>query len=234
MSRLPVCVVAGVGPGNGESFVRQFASAGYRVAMIARRAAPLTQLADTITGAHAYPCDVSDEHAVAQTFAAIRSEHGPIDTLIYNAGKGVWGDIETVSAADFEAAWRVNTLGLFITAKAAIGQMQEAGAGTIIVIGATASLRGVAGTAAFAPAKAAQRTLAQSLARHLGPRGIHVASIIVDGVIGGPETRKQFASRPDDAFIDPDAIAASALTLARQPKSAWSFEIDLRPFNEKW
>jgi NADP-dependent 3-hydroxy acid dehydrogenase YdfG len=171
---------------------------------------------------------------VESVLTAIETRRGPVDTLLYNAGKGVWGDIQKVTAEDFEEAWRVNALGLFHVAKRVVPGMVTAGRGAIIVTGATASMRGVAATAAFAPAKAAQRALTQSLARHLGPKGVHVAHILVDGVVGGPETRAQFASRPDEAFIDPAAIAETALHLVRQPRSAWSFEVDLRPFNETW
>jgi NADP-dependent 3-hydroxy acid dehydrogenase YdfG len=232
--RKPVCLVAGVGPGNGEAFVKTFANAGWSVAMIARRKDALSSLADTIADAHPFPCDLSEAADLDATVTAIETDLGPVDTLVYNAGKGVWGDIESVSAEQFEVAWRVNTLGLFLAAKRVTPGMIAAGRGTIIVIGATASMRGVAGTAAFAPAKSAQRTLTQSLARHLGPKGVHVAHIVVDGVVGGPETRAQFSDRADDAFIHPFAIAATALDLARQPRSAWTFELDLRPFNEHW
>ncbi len=112
--------------------------------------------------------------------------------------------------------------------------MTAAARGAIVVVGATASLRGLANTAAFASAKAAQRSLTQSLARHLWPKGVHVALIIIDGVVGGPETRKQFPDRPDDFFVNPAAIADIAVSLTRQDRSAWSFEVEARPFGEKW
>ena len=232
--RKPVCLVAGVGPGNGEAFVRAFAGAGWAVAMIARRGDALAPVAAANEDAFPFPCDLTDATALAATVTRIEAELGPVETLIYNAGKGVWGDIEKVSAEQFEEAWRVNTLGLFHAAKRVVPGMVAAGRGSIVVIGATASMRGVAGTAAFAPAKSAQRALTQSLARHLGPKGVHVAHIVLDGVVGGPETRAQFSSRADDAFIDPDAIAASAVVIVRQPRSAWTFELDLRPFIETW
>jgi NAD(P)-dependent dehydrogenase (short-subunit alcohol dehydrogenase family) len=230
----PLCIVAGVGPGNGAAFVRTFSAAGYRVAMLARSHTIMAALAEDLRDVHAYPCDLGHPAAIDTAFAAIGAALGPPDVLIYNASKGVWGDIERVSAADFEAGWRVTVLGCFAASRSVIPLMTEAGRGAIIIIGATASTRGMAGTAAFAPAKAAQRTLAQSLARHLGPRGIHVAHIIVDGAIGGPATRARYPNRADDTFIDPAAIAQTALDLVRQPRSAWTFELDLRPFNEKW
>ena len=231
---LPVCVVAGVGPGIGVAYVRAFAKAGYAVAMLSRRAEPLSALADTIEAAHAYPCDLTEAASVAAAFDAIEAQLGPVEVLLFNAGKGVWGDIGEIAADDFEDSWRINTLGLFLAAKRVVPSMVAAGEGAIVVTGATASLRGGAKTIAFAPAKAAQRTLAQSLARDLGPKGVHVAHIVVDGVVGGPVTREQFADRADDRFVDPSAIAATALALVRQPRSAWSFEVDVRPFNESW
>ena len=157
-----------------------------------------------------------------------------MEVLIYNAGKGVWGDVEQVTSAEFEGVWRINTLGLFLTVRRVIPAMAAAARGAIIVVGATASLRGMAATAAFASAKAAQRALAQSLARHLWPKGIHVSLIIVDGVVGGPETRRMFPGRPDDFFIKPAGVADIALALTRQDRSAWSFEVEARPYGEKW
>lgn len=229
-----VCVVVGVGPGNGEAFVRQFNQAGYAVALLARRTDFIALLASNLPDAKAFPCDVSDATSVVNVFDRITREMGAPDVLIYNAGKGVWGTIEQVNTEDLDLAWRTNTMGLFLCAKQVIPSMKAREQGTIIVVGATASRRGVAGTAAFAPAKMAQRALTESMARHLGPSGVHVSLLIVDGIVGGPETRAQFASRAQDAFIAPDAIASTALHLARQDRSAWSFEIDLRPFNEKW
>ena len=233
-SNPPVCVVVGVGPGNGETFARRFAGEGYAVALLARRADRISTLERELPHSRAYVCDIADEAAVNTVFARIRAEMGDVTVLIYNAGKGVWGNVEKVSPQDFEQAWRINTMGLFLSAQAVIPSMRAAGHGTLIVTGATASRRGVAGTAAFAPAKAAQRALAESMARHLGPSGIHVALIIVDGVVGGPETREAFRDRADDQFIKPDAIADIALHLTRQDRSAWSFEVEARPFNEKW
>lgn len=230
----PVCIVVGVGPGNGEALARRFSAAGYAVALLARRTALCQRLASELPDARAFACDVAIAGMVEQVFADIANEMGVPNTLIYNAGKGVWGAIDQVGADDFEQAWRTNTLGLFLTARQVIPAMKAGGQGNIVVIGATASRRGVARTAAFAPAKMAQRALTESMARYLGPAGVHVSLLIVDGVVGGPETRAQFAGRADDAFIDPDAIATTALQLARQDRSAWSFEVDVRPFNEKW
>jgi len=234
MARQPVCAVVGVGPGNGEAFARRFAREGYAVALLARREGLIARLAAELPGSGAFTCDVAQAASVEAAFDRIRAQLGEIGTVIYNAGSGVWGDVEKVMEQDFELAWRVNALGLFLTARAVIPSMKTLGQGALIVIGATASRRGVAGTAAFAPAKAAQRALAESMARHLGPSGIHVALIIVDGIVGGPETRKRFPGRPEDAFVKPEAVAAIALDLIRQDRSAWSFEVEARPFSEKW
>jgi NADP-dependent 3-hydroxy acid dehydrogenase YdfG len=230
----PVCVVVGVGPGNGEALARKFASSGHSVALLARRRHLTERLASELPDARAIECDITDEHAVAEAFAQIAAEMGSVHTLIYNAGKGVWGAVDKVSTTDFEQAWRTNALGLFHCARQVIPAMKERATGNIVVIGATASRRGVAGTAAFAPAKMAQRALAESMARHLGPAGIHVSLIIVDGIVGGPVTRVQFADRAPDSFIEPEAIAATAVGLTLQDRSAWSFEVDVRPFNERW
>lgn len=233
-SRLPVCVVAGVGPGNGAAFVRRFAADGYAVAMIARSAKLMNELAASLASARAYVCDVADPAAVTVTFETIAADLGPADVLIYNAGKGVWGSVDDVSVADFEACWRVNTLGAYAAARAVIPAMKTKGAGSIVFVGATASRRGGAMTAAFAPSKAAQRSLAESLAKSHGPQGIHVSVIIVDGLVDEPVARARAPEKPDDFFIKPDDVADMAVMLTRQKRSAWSFELEARPFGEKW
>jgi NAD(P)-dependent dehydrogenase (short-subunit alcohol dehydrogenase family) len=154
--------------------------------------------------------------------------------LLHNAGSGLFGAFEDVTPESFEASWRTNALGLLLLGKQVVPDMLRAGGGVIVVTGATAALRGGAGFAAFAPAKAAQRSLAQSMARSLGPKGIHVAYVVVDGVIDIPRTRALLKDRPDSFFLRPDAIAESVLHLVRQDRSAWTFELDLRPFGEKW
>jgi NAD(P)-dependent dehydrogenase (short-subunit alcohol dehydrogenase family) len=232
--KAPVCAVVGVGPGNGEAFARRFAADGYAIALLARGPELTRQLEDELPRAKAYRCDVADQTSVDAAFANIRADLGDVDVLIFNAGSGVWGNVEEVTAGDLERAWRINTLGLFLAARQAIPAMRRQGQGAIIVVGATASRRGAASAAAFAQGKMAQRALAESMARHLGPAGIHVALIVVDGVVGGPITRSRFADRPNDAFIDPAGVAAIAASLVKQDRSAWSFEVEARPFKEKW
>ena len=192
----PVCAVVGVGPGNGEALARRFAADGYAVALMARRAELTAKLATELPRAKSYACDVSAAASIEAAFAAMRADLGDVDALIYNAGSGVWGNVEEVKAEDLERSWRVNTLGLFLSARQAIPAMRRKGEGAIVVIGATASRRGAAGAAAFAQSKMAQRALAESMARHLWPAGIHVALIVVDGVVGGPVTRSRFGERP--------------------------------------
>jgi len=230
----PVCVVVGVGPGNGAALARRFHAEGYAVAMLARSTELSAALARELPGARAYACDVADAAAVERTFASIAAELGPADVLVYNAGSGVWGTVEEISAQQFEDAWRVNTLGAFLTSKQVIGPMKAAGRGAIVFIGATASRRGNVKTAAFAPAKAAQRSLAEAMARHLWPAGIHVALVILDGVVDLPRTRQMMRDKPDDFFIQPGDVADAVVRLTQQPRSTWSFELEARPFGERW
>ena len=157
-----------------------------------------------------------------------------VAVVAYNAGTGIFGALDDVGAADFEASWRVNALGLFLVAKEVVPAMNAAGAGAVIVIGATASRRGAARATAFAPAKAAQRSLCESLARQLGPHGIHVALIIVDGVVDLPRTREAMKDKPDAFFVKPAGVADLAAALVQQDRSAWTLEAEARPFAETW
>ncbi|HAU40474.1 MAG TPA: short-chain dehydrogenase [Gammaproteobacteria bacterium] len=232
MSKL--CVITGVGAGNGASFSRRFTREGYRIVMLARNLAYLETLATEIPGSVAMECDVRDPGAIQQVFARIHEEIGTVDTLIYNAGAGEWASIMDTSLEGMESSWATNTLGLVACAQQVIPSMTENGEGNIMVIGATASLRGGAQSTAFASAKAAQRSVAQSMARDLGPKGIHVGYLIIDGIIDIERTRARFPDRANDFFMQPDAIADSVYALTQQDRSAWAFEIDLRPYGEKW
>lgn len=229
-----VCAVVGVGPGNGAAFARHFAKEGHAVALLARQSDTIGALATELPRARAYSCDVTAPGDIEDSFGAIASELGPIETLVYNAGSGMWGNIEEISAEQLENSWQINTRGLFQATRQVLPAMVEAGRGNIVVIGATASLRGGANFAAFASAKAAQRSLAQSMARHLGPKGIHVSLVIIDGVVDIPRTREMFPDRADDSFLKPEHIADTVYQLTRQPASAWTFEVDLRPATENW
>ena len=233
-SKSPVCLVTGVGAGTGAAVCRRFAREGYRVAMLARSPERLAELEQEIPGAVAFPTDVTDEHALRATLHRVREQLGPVEVLVHNAGNASFGDLLNVSVEKFEQAWQINALALFVCGQEVAPDMIAAGGGTIIVTGATASLRGGAAFAAFAPAKAAQRSLAQSMARLLGPKGVHVAYVVIDGVIDMPTTRAFMANAPKESFLSPDAIADSYWSLSRQDRSAWTFELDLRPFAEKW
>jgi NAD(P)-dependent dehydrogenase (short-subunit alcohol dehydrogenase family) len=214
---------------------RRFAAAGHAVALLARRTDFTQALASEIGGgARAYTCDVADPDAIARTFASVANDFGRVEVVSYNAGSGVWGSVDDIDVEAMTTAWRINTLGLFATAKAVAPAMKAAGRGAIVVTGATASLRGGAGTAAFAAAKAAQRSLVQSMARHWWPHGIHVALIVVDGVVDLPRTRERMRDKPDDFFVKPEHVAETAFWLTQQPRSAWSLEVEARPFGEKW
>ncbi len=230
----PVCVVVGVGPGNGTSIPKMFANNGYQVALLSRDAAKLSTAQSEVSGARTYTFDATDPSAAGNVFPKIKEEMGPIDVLVYNAGSGVFGSIDDLELQAFEDAWRVNTFGLAAATQAVLPQMREAGSGNIVVIGATSAVKHNAKFSAFTSAKAAQRALAQSLAKHLWPENIHVAYVIVDGVIDIPRTREMMKDAPDDFFLKPDEIAESVYYLTQQPKSAWSFELDVRPFGEKW
>ncbi len=230
----PVCVVVGVGPGNGAALVRRFAREGYAVAMLARTTELSTELARELDGGRAYACDASDAASIRATFAAVRRDLGEPSVLLYNAGSGIWGSVEDVTVEQMEAAYRVNVVGLFACAREVIGPMKTAGRGAIVVTGATASLRGGARFAAFAAAKSAQRSLAQSMARQLWPSGIHVAYVILDGSVDLPGARSARPDAPDDAFIAPDEFAATVYWLTQQSPRAWSFEVEARPSLEKW
>jgi len=224
-----VCAVVGVGPGNGASFARRFSGEGYRVALLARRKQTSDALARELADARAYECDVTSTASVERAFGAIRAELGEVDVVVYNAGSGVWGTVEEITPEGFETSWRVNALGALHVAKQVVPAMKSAERGSFVFIGATASRRGVARTAAFAPAKAAQRSLAESMARHLWPSGIHVSLVIVDGGIG-----KRRPDAEDGTFLEPDDIADVVFQLTQQKRSAWSFEVEARPFREKW
>lgn len=224
----PVCVVLGVGPKNGRAFAKRFADEGYVVALLSRSTDYTGALADEI-GGRAYACDVTDPDAIRGTFSRIRNDLGDVEVLLYNAGSGQFGTFDDVPDEEFERGWQINVRGLLQSTRAVVGPMREKGRGVIIITGATASLRGKPFTAAFASAKAAQRSLAQSFARQLGPEGIHVALVIVDGRIGTDDE-----ATDEGEFLRPSDIAETVYHLATQPKSAWSFEVDVRPFEESW
>lgn len=223
----PVCAVVGIGPKNGASFARAFHGAGYSVAMLSRSTELSTALAREIGDAKAYACDASNEADIARAFAEVVADLGPPEVLIYNAGSGSWKGFDMTTVEDLERSLRINVVGLLCAAQQVLPAMRAAKHGSIVVVGATASLRGKPMTTAFAAGKAAQRSLTQSMARQFWPEGVHVSLMIIDGSIGdvGVEGGKQ---------LDPRDIANAAVALAQQPASAWSFEVDVRPQHETW
>lgn len=229
-----VCLVTGVGPGTGAALVRRFAADGYRVAMLARDVARLEKLAAELPGAAAFPVDVGDLDALRAVLARVRAELGAPSVVLHNAVAGGFGSFETVKPADLEQRFRVNVTSLLVLAQELSPAMVETGRGAIVVTGNTSAWRGKAGFAGFAPTKAAQRILAESLARALGPKGVHVAYVVIDAVIDVPWTRSAFADRPDEFFIQPAGIADAVHHLVHQERSAWTFELDLRPYGENW
>ncbi|HET7754625.1 MAG TPA: SDR family NAD(P)-dependent oxidoreductase [Anaeromyxobacteraceae bacterium] len=231
----PVGVVVGVGSGNGAAIARGLAAEGHAAALVARGPELIDDLARELgPPARAYRCDAADPAAVKATLAAVQADLGEVDVLVYNAGSGVWGTVEEISPEAFESTWRVNALGGLVAAQQVIPAMKRRGQGTIVYVGATASRRGGPKSAAFSSAKGAQRLLAESMARHLWPAGVHVALVVIDGVVDLPRTRERMPDKPDEFFVKPEDVASSVISIVKQPRSAWSFEVEARPFGEKW
>lgn len=230
----PVCLISGVGPGTGAALARRFASGGYRVAMLARNEDRLRALESEVEGTRAYVCDVSDSEAVRETVGRVRGDLGAPTVLVHNAVGGAFGDFLEIEPEQLRANFEVNVMGLLYLARALAPAMIEAGRGAIMVTGNTAARRGVPRFAGFAPTKAGQRILAESMARSLGPQGVHVAYFVIDAVIDLEWTRRWRPDEPDDFFIKPEAIAENVWYVAHQDPSAWSFEVELRPYGERW
>ncbi len=230
----PVAVVTGVGPGTGAAIARRFANGDYAVAMLARNRERLVSLAREIPNSHAYPCDVTDEAQLDITFGAIRAELGEPKVLIHNAVGGAFGNFMEIDPKVLNQNFQVNTMALLYLARRLAPAMVAAGEGAIIASGNTSALRGKANFAGFAPTKAAQRILAESIARELGPKGVHVAYVLIDAVIDLEWTRKRFPNAPNEFFIAPAAIAEEIWHVAHQDRCAWSFNVEIRPFRETW
>jgi NAD(P)-dependent dehydrogenase (short-subunit alcohol dehydrogenase family) len=232
---LPVAAVLGVGPGLGAALARRFAEK-YAVAINARRASYLSSLAADIraNGGQVLevPADIGDQAQVETVFKTIREQLGPPEVLLYNAGNGSWGTITDVTPEQYETTWRVNAYGAFLSAKEAAPDMIAKGRGSMLFTGATAGVKAGARSVAFGPAKFALRGLVQSMARDLGPKGIHVAWINVDGVIDIPG--RDIPGFTEEDMLKPEAIAETYWHLAHQDPSAWTTELEVRPFKEKF
>ncbi len=233
--RKPVCLITGVGDGTGAALARRFARGGYQVAMLARNRDRLEALQHEIDDARAYECDISDLDALSEVVHRIRAEMGQPNVLVHNAVSATFKTFLEADSHELEHNFRVNTTSLYQLARELAPAMIKSGQGAIMVTGNTAALRGIPTYAAFAPTKAAQRILAQSLARHLGPKGIHLAYITIDAAIDTPWTRDVFnRDKPDDFFSKPADIADEVFHVAHQPRSTWSFDVEIRPYGEKW
>ena len=230
----PICLISGVGPGTGSALARKFAEGGYRVALLARNEERLTALEKQLPGAKGYRCDVSDAAQVETVASAVERDLGHPDVVIHNAVGGSFGTFREIDPSILNRNFQVNTMGLLYLARRFAPAMVNAGKGAILATGNTSALRGKPGFAGFAPTKAAQRILAEAMARELGAQGVHVAYVVIDAVIDLEWTRKRFHDRPDDFFIKPRAIADEIWHVVHQDRSAWSFNVELRPFCETW
>ena len=230
---MKTCLVTGVGWGTGASIVRRFA-AEYQVAMLARDAERLAKIAAETPNAHAFPCDVADAAALEAAVADVRSRLGDPEVVVHNAVGGAFGEFSEIDPAVLERNFAVNTVALLRLAQLTTPAMVERGKGSVVCTGNTSAYRGKPTFAGFAPTKAAQRILAESMARSLGPKGVHVAYVAIDAVIDLRWTRRRSPDAPDEFFCKPDDIAGEVWHLAHQPKSAWSFDVTIRPFGENW
>lgn len=240
----PSCLIVGAGDGVGSAIARAFAREGLAVC-ITRRARNLESLEAVAASiraeggeAHAFGVDARNEAEMIALIDRIESDIGPLQVVVFNIGANVRFPVVETTAQVYSKVWEMAALAGFFTGREAARVMTPRGKGTILFTGATASTRGGAGFSAFAGAKAALRQLAQSLAREIGPRGVHVAHVVVDGMIDGTFAR---SIAPDiqtlldeDAILKPDEIARNYVWLHNQQRSAWTFELDLRPWKENW
>ncbi|MSO68481.1 MAG: SDR family NAD(P)-dependent oxidoreductase [Pseudolabrys sp.] len=224
-------LIVGSGAGLSASLARAFATAGMSVALAARATDKLAKLAQE-TNAKTYPCDAAQRAQVEKLFATLDAGPGAPDVVVYNASYRTRGPLIDLDPAEVEKSVTVTALGGFLVAQAAVRRMLPRGHGAILFTGASASVKGYAQSAPFAMGKFALRGLAQSMARELSPQGIHVAHFVIDGGIKSVR-RAEPADKPD-SLLDPDAIAASYLHVLQQPRSAWTHEVELRPWVEKF
>ena len=229
-----VCLLTGVGPGTGTALARRFAAGGYKVAMLARSGDRLSELASEIPDTYPFVCDVSDETALEDVVARISDELGDVHAVLHNAVSANLTDFLSLDPADFRRNFETNAVALLRLAQLTVPGMIERGEGVILATGNTSAYRGKANFAGFAPTKAAQRILLESIARSVGPKGIHAIYVAIDAVIDVPWTREAFNDRPDEFFSQPEDIAEECFNLAHQRKSAWSSDVVIRPYCEQW
>lgn len=228
-------LVAGAGQGLGKSIALRFAREGYAVALAARNKERLSSLASELN-ASAFPTDLTSESEVANLFKQVETGLGTIEAVAFIAATRVQGPFAELSAADFENVWRQSCLSGFLVGREAARSMLPRARGSVIFTGASGSTRGRAQFAAFAAAKGGLRFMAQSMARELGPKGIHVATVLIDGAIASERMRRDHRERMEklgsDGALHPDAIAETYWQIHNQPRSAWTHELDLRPWKE--
>lgn len=229
-----VCLITGVGPGTGTALVKRFAEGGYEVAMLARHEPRLTELAAEIPNAHAYVCDISQEYLLADTLEKVKTDLGMPEVVIHNAVGGGWEDFATAEIKRLKLNFEINTVALLQIAQFVAPSMYDKGHGVILATGNTSAFRGKANFATFAPTKAAQRILIESIARSGGPKGIHAAYVAIDAVIDVPWARQAMPDQPDEFFCKPVDIAAECWHVAHQPRSAWANQVVIRPYGENW
>jgi NAD(P)-dependent dehydrogenase (short-subunit alcohol dehydrogenase family) len=231
-------VVVGVGPGTGAAVARRFAREGYRLGLIARSQANLDSVAAAIAEgggeARAFVADAADASSLEGALGRVREELGPVDVLVYNAGFFRIAGLLELAPHELQEAWRVGCLGAFVAARQVLPDMVSRGRGTILLTGATASRRGSARFAALAVGKFGLRALGESMAREFGPQGVHVAHVVIDGVIDTPSVRQLLPDREPGTLLSPESIAETYWDLHRQDRSSWTLEIDLRPAVEKF
>jgi NAD(P)-dependent dehydrogenase (short-subunit alcohol dehydrogenase family) len=241
-----VAIIVGAGDAIGSAVGRRFAKGGYTVCLLRRsveKAAPHIAAIEAAGGkAHAFDCDARDEAAMTALFETIERDIGPVEVCLFNAGANTHKPALETSGKLFQQVWQLACFAGFVTGREAARHMLPRGKGTILFTGATASLRGGAGFAAFASAKAGLRAVAQSLAREFGPQGLHIAHLVIDGGVDSPAIHARRAARfgPDapppepDSLMALDTIAEAYWTLHTQPRDGWSFEMDIRPAVEPW
>jgi NAD(P)-dependent dehydrogenase (short-subunit alcohol dehydrogenase family) len=238
MSQSKVAVVLGVGPGLGAAVAHRFAREGFVVGLMARSSEQLTQIQSEIeqSGGKALSVsvDATDAASVKAAFEEVSSQLGSPEVFVYNAGAFKMAGILELTPEQFEQNWKVNCFGAFLAVQQVLPAMVERGRGTILLTGATAAVRGSAKFAALAVGKFGLRALAQSLAREFGSQGIHVAHIIIDGMINTPRVRAMVSEREEHTLLSPEAIAQTYWQLYQQDATAWTLELDLRPAVEKF
>jgi len=231
---MPLAIITGVGPGTGSAMARRFHDGGYKVAMLARTAERLADLERELPNAFAVPCDVADPVALAAALERIEQRAGAPKVVIHNAVGGAFGNFLDVEPEALQRNFQINVMALLHLARWAAPRMEAAGGGALLVTGNTSAFRGKAAFAGFAPTKAAQRILTEAIAREMGPRGVHASFMMIDAVIDVHWARARFPDKPDDFFIKPSDIAEEVWHVTHQPRSAWSFLTEVRPFGESW